>query len=117
MTWRGDEAAKPFREIIRLANHVDHHLANAIKLVLLHAARVFAAGQIRIAVVLATQIVFQRVVGEAADQIATVRPAEADGVVERGFMGEAVMRESRRNVEDIARRQIFVDDRLKRIDM
>ncbi len=32
-------------------------------------------------------------------------------------MGEAVMRESRRNVEDIARRQIFVDDRIKRIDM
>ena len=66
---------------------------------------------------LAPQIVFQRVIGEAADQIATVRPAETDGVVERRLMGKAVVRESRRDVEDIARGQIFVDDRLKRIDV
>jgi hypothetical protein len=103
MTRRRDKAAEPFCEIVRFSDHVDHHLANTIKFVLFNAAWVFTAGQIRIAVMLAAQIVFQRVIGKAADQIAAVWPTETDGVVQRGFMGKAVVRESWWNVEDIAR--------------
>ena len=64
----------------------------------------------RSAVVLAAEIIFQRVIGKAADQIAAVWPAEADGVIQRRFVSDPVMRESRWNIEDVARFQILINN-------
>ena len=41
----------------------------------------------------------------------------SDGVVQRGFVGHAIVRESWWNIEDIARLQIFINDRRERIDV
>ena len=117
MTRGGDETAEPLLEVFRLANHVDHHVAQTIEFILFNPARMLAAGEVRIAVVLAAEIVLQHIVGEAADQVAAVWPAEADGVVQGGFVGYAVVRESRWNIEDVARLQIFINDRWERIDV
>jgi hypothetical protein len=69
-------------KVFRLANHIDHHGAQTFEFILFNPARMLAAGEVRIAVVLAAEIVLQHIVGEAADQVAAVWPAEADGVVQ-----------------------------------
>ena len=84
---------------------------------LLNPASMFTAGEIRIAVVLATKIVFQRVIRKAADQIAAVRPTKTNRVVESSLMRKTIVRETGRDVEDIARLKIFINDWLERIDM
>ena len=117
VTRGGDETAEPLLEVFRLANHIDHHGAQTFEFILFNPARMLAAGEVRIAVVLAAEIVLQHIVGEAADQVAAVWPAEADGVVQGGFVGYAVVRESRWNIEDVARLQIFINDRWERIDV
>ena len=114
---RGGKTPKPAAEIFRLANHLDHHAAQAFQFILFYPSRMFAAGQIRIAVVLAAEIVFQRIIGKAADQIAAVWPTEADGVVQRRFVSDSVVRESGRNVQNIARLQILINDRRERVNV
>src|SRR5690606_24656098 len=107
----GDKATEPFFELIRLADHFDHHVAQAIEFILLYAAGMLTAGEIRIAVMLAAQIVFKGVIREAADQITSIRPAEANGIVQRGLMGEPVVREAWRDIKNVPGRQIFIDNR------
>ena len=77
----------------------------------------FAQFNVRIAVALAAQFARQHVVGEAAHQLAAVRCAEAHRVVERVFQRVAFVREARRNVENVARLHLFVDDGVERFHL
>ncbi|WP_320077426.1 JmjC domain-containing protein, partial [Klebsiella pneumoniae] len=44
-------------EVFRLANHIDHHGAQTFEFILFNPARMLAAGEVRIAVVLAAELV------------------------------------------------------------
>ncbi len=77
----------------------------------------FAQFNVRIAVAFAAQLARQHVVGEAAHQLAAVRRAEAHRIVERVFQRVAFMREARRNVENVARLHLFVDDGVERLHL
>ncbi len=113
----GDELPEPAGEMLRLVDHVEHHLANAFNLLRQDLRRTVACGHLRIAVAIAAQLARQHVVGEAADQFAAVRRAEADRVVDGVFQRIAFVRESRRNIENIARLHLFIDNGVERLHL
>ena len=117
MAWRGGEASEPLFKGFRLIDKLVHHIADTIQFVLFNFAHMLTQCQIRVAVVVATEIVFQRIVRKAADEITGVRATKTDGIVQRRFMGETVMREAWRNIQNVARFQIFINDWRERIDV
>ena len=76
-----------------------------------------AGRHVRIGVALAAQFALEDIVGKAAKQLAGIRRAIADRIVKRVFQRITLMRESRRNIENIARLHLFIDDRLEGVNL
>jgi hypothetical protein len=98
-----------------LVNQPQHHIAQAVEFSRQNIRRMIAGRHIRIGIALAAQFALQNIVGKAAEQLAGIRRAIADRIVERVFQGITLMRESRRNIENIARLHLFIDDGLEGI--
>ena len=70
-----------------------------------------------IGVALAAQFALENVVGKSAEQLAGIRRAIADRIVERVFQRIPLMRESWRNIENIPRLHLFIDNRLEGVNL
>ena len=112
-----NKLAKPLSEMFRLVDQIQHHTAQLVQLCWQNICRMFARRHIRIAVAIAAQLALQNIVGKAADHLATARCAEPNRVVERVFQGVTLMREPRRNVENIAWLQLFINNPFERIHL
>jgi hypothetical protein len=100
-----------------LVNQPQHHIAQTVEFSRQNIRRMIAGRHIRIGIALAAQFTLQNIVGKAAEQLAGIRRAIADRIVERVFQRVTLMRESWRNIENIARLHLFIDDRLERINL
>mgnify|MGYP000196517754 CR=1 FL=1 len=113
----GNELAKPLLKVFRLVNQPQHHLTQAIQFNRQNIGRMVAGWHVRIGIALAAQFSLQNIVSKAAEQLAGIWRAIADRLVKRIFQRIAFMRESWRNVENIARFHLFIDDGLEWINL
>ncbi len=111
----GDHGAEPLLEQGLVIKGLLHQLAQAVQLVGLNFAVAGTGLEIGIAVALGTQVVVDQMVGKGGDKRFGVRCTEAHREVQGGLDGIALVRESGRNVEDVARLHDDVDDRLERL--
>ena len=100
-----------------LVDQFEHHLTQFIHLLRQNVRRMSARWNIRIAVVVAAQFTLQHIIGKSANQFPRIWRAKTHGIVHRIFQRVAFMRESWRNIKNIARLQLFIDDGFERIDL
>jgi ABC-type antimicrobial peptide transport system permease subunit len=71
--------------MLRLVNQPQHHLAQTVEFSRQNIRRMIAGRHVRIGIALAAQFALQNIVGKAAEQLAGIRRAIADRIVERVF--------------------------------
>ncbi len=117
MTGLTDKFPEPLIEMLRLVDQIQHHAAQFIQLFGQDICRMLTRWHIRVAEAMAAQLALQNVIGKPADHLAATWGAEAHRIVHRVLEGVTLVREAWRDIENIARLQLFVDDADKRIDL
>ncbi|CNT62924.1 Uncharacterised protein [Salmonella enterica subsp. enterica serovar Bovismorbificans] len=100
-----------------LIDQIEHHITQFIHLLRQDIRRMLAGRHIRIAVVCIAQLPLQDVIGKTADQLTAIGRAKTDRIVHGVFQRIAFMRESWRNIQNVARLQLFINNGLERFDL